>query len=89
MRRSGKAIEADLTIPFSSSSSLEAIRRAMIVDDKNPPNTKALVKVRVRGRTLVLHVQADDIPSLRAALNSNLRLVLAWRRIVSAINKPS
>ncbi len=87
MRRSEKTIEADIAISFKSSSSLDAICRAMIVNEKNPPNAKALVKVGKQGRKLVLRIQADDIPSLRAVLNSNLRTVSAWKRIASDLDK--
>ena len=58
-----------------------------MVDQKNPPNKKALVKTTVRKKGLIIHIRADDIPSLRATLNSNLRILLAWKRIAKGITK--
>jgi len=87
MRLTGttRGIRAEIVVPFKSRMSLQAIREAMIVDERKPPTSKVSVRTTTRGRELVLQIQADDIPSLRAALNSNLRLVLTWMRIVGAL----
>ena len=58
-----------------------------MVDQKNPPNKKALIKTTVQKKELIIHISADDIPSLRATLNSNLRILLAWIRIAKGIKK--
>ncbi len=82
-----KPLNADIVIPFDSTDSLQAIHKAIVVDQKNPPNRKALVRTAVRKRELIIHISADDIPSLRATLNSNLRILLAWNRIADGIRR--
>ena len=87
LNRISKPLTADIVIPFDSNDSLQAIHKAIMVDQKNPPNKKALVKAIVRKQELIVHISADDIPSLRATLNSNLRILLAWKRIAKGIKK--
>jgi tRNA threonylcarbamoyladenosine modification (KEOPS) complex Pcc1 subunit len=80
-------LKADIVIPFDSVTSLEAIYKAIVVDQKNPPNRKALIRTSVEKRKLIIRISADDIPSMRATLNSNLRILLAWKRIADGIKK--
>ena len=87
MNRIDKPLKADIIIPFESTTSLQAICKAIIVDQKHPPNRKALVRTTVKKRELIIQINADDIPSLRATLNSNLRILLAWKRIADGIKK--
>ncbi len=72
-------------MPFRSLSSLKAIKTAMVVDEKNWPTQKAATRIMTRKKTLTLNVQTDNISFLRAVLNTNLRLLLTWRRIVDAL----
>ncbi|MEM4251520.1 MAG: KEOPS complex subunit Pcc1, partial [Candidatus Bathyarchaeia archaeon] len=78
VRDAERAIRAEVEVPFRSRSGLRAIKAAMIVDEREPPTSRVSVRTLTRGRRLVLQISADDISSLRAALNSNLRLVLTW-----------
>ncbi|MBS7622520.1 hypothetical protein KEJ39_02435 [Candidatus Bathyarchaeota archaeon] len=89
MREAGRAVRADVVVPFRSRASLLAIKAAMIVDEREPPTSRVSVKTMLRGMRLVLRISADDISSLRAALNSNLRLVLTWIRIAAALDSHS
>jgi len=86
LRATDRAIRAEVVVPFKSRRSLQAIKKAMIVDERKPLTSRASVRTSTRGRELVLRIQADDISSLRAALNSNLRLVLTWMRTVDALD---
>ena len=81
MRHLSNKVKAEVVIPFSSLSSIRAIRKALAVDEKHPPNANASVKFAIQKRKLLLYIQAKDISTLRAVLNSHLRLLLAWRRI--------
>lgn len=87
LNRIDKPLKADIVIPFDSTTSLQAIHKAIVVDQKHPPNRKALVRTTVQKLELIIHISADDIPSLRATLNSNLRILLAWKRIADGIKK--
>ena len=80
-------MKADIVIPFDSATSLQAIYKAIVVDQKNQPNRKALVRTAVEKQKLIINISADDVPSLRATLNSNLRNVLTWKRIANGIKK--
>jgi|GEM_PF-1151014 len=87
LNRIEKTYKADIVIPFDSAKSLQAIQKAIVVDQKHQPNKKASVRTKVQKRELIIHISADDIPSLRATLNSNLRVLLAWKRIAEVIKK--
>lgn len=89
LNRIEKPLKADIVIPFDSTTSLQAIHKAIVVDQKHQPNKKTLVRTTVQKRELIIHIKADDIPSLRATLNSNLRILLAWKRIADGIKKPN
>ncbi len=89
LNRIEKPLKADIVIPFDSTTSLQAIHKAIVVDQKHQPNKKALVRTTVQKRELIIHIRADDIPSLRATLNSNLRILLVWKRIADGIKKPN
>lgn len=89
LNRIDKPLNANIVIPFDSTNSLVAIHKAIMVDQKNPPNKKAFVRTTVRKRELIIHISADDMPSLRATLNSNLRILLAWNRIANRIKEPN
>jgi len=66
-------------------SSLKAIRRAMVVDEKNWPAPRVTVRIMARKKILTLNVKTTDITLLRAVLNTNLRLLATWRRIADAL----
>jgi len=89
LNRIEKPLKADIVIPFDSTTGLQAIHKAIVVDQKHQPNKKALVRTMAQKRELIIHIRADDIPSLRATLNSNLRILLAWKRIADGIKKPN
>jgi tRNA threonylcarbamoyladenosine modification (KEOPS) complex Pcc1 subunit len=57
----------------------------MVVDEKNWPTPKAATRIMIRKKSLTLIVQTNDISSLRAVLNTNLRLLLTWKRIVGSL----
>ncbi|MGQ9542854.1 MAG: KEOPS complex subunit Pcc1 [Candidatus Bathyarchaeia archaeon] len=78
-------VEARIMVPFISYSSLKAIWRAIATDEKDQPTPRASFKTKIEKRTLRLIIKTDDISSLRATLNSNIRIVLAWMRIVEAL----
>jgi len=53
-----------------------AIRRALLPELSDEVNPRSVTECMLEGdRTLVLRITAQDIPSLRAALNMALRLV--------------
>ncbi|MEM2866127.1 MAG: KEOPS complex subunit Pcc1 [Candidatus Hadarchaeales archaeon] len=71
--------EAEVEVVFPSA---ELARRACLAlkpEESSPGKDKSSVKVLSRGKTLRLEVRARDTPSLRAALNSLLRLVAVVR----------
>ncbi len=62
--------------------SAELAREALLAlkpEESSPGRDKSSVRVSARGKTLKLEVRARDTPSLRAALNSLLRLVAVVR----------
>jgi tRNA threonylcarbamoyladenosine modification (KEOPS) complex Pcc1 subunit len=89
LNRIEKPLKADIVISFDSAKSLQAIHKAIAVDQKHQPNKKASVTTKIQKRELKIHISADDIPSMRATLNSNLRVLLAWKKITEEIKKPN
>ncbi|MBS7625721.1 CTAG/PCC1 family protein [Candidatus Bathyarchaeota archaeon] len=78
--------EAKIIIPFNSLTTLRAIGKAISVDERIQPNPKASIKAKVEKRTLNIIIKADGVPSLRAAFNSNLRLILSCIRVIENLN---
>ncbi len=70
--------EAEVEFSFPSE---ELARKAVeaLKPEEDQPGGRSMVKLSVRGRRLLLRIRARDTPSLRAALNSFLRLVAVVR----------
>lgn len=70
----GRAV---LEIPLESEGLAELIRSAIEPETDSAPSDRARTEVSVRGSILVIRVSADDLTSLRAAMNSYIAWVSA------------
>lgn len=71
--------KAEVEVVFPSSSLAEKAYVALKPEEASPGRERSQVKFSRRGKTLRLEIRARDTPSLRAALNSLLRLVAVVR----------
>ncbi len=68
---------AVIEIPLESSQVAETIRFALEPETDSAPSDRAQAMVSVKGETLVIDITAEDITSLRAAMNSYVAWVSA------------
>src|SRR2546422_335751 len=64
-----------LEIGLPSSRVAETVYRSLLPETTQPAGFRSHVSVRQKGRSLELHILADDIVALRAASNTFLRFV--------------
>ncbi|MEM1981324.1 MAG: KEOPS complex subunit Pcc1 [Candidatus Hadarchaeales archaeon] len=74
--------KAEVEMLFSSPSLAEKAYVALKPEEASPGKERSIVKFLRRGRILKLEIRARDTPSLRAALNSLLRLVAVVRDMI-------
>src|SRR5713101_54625 len=74
-RPESAAAEIALEIGLPSSRVAETVYKSLLPETTQPSGFRSRVSVRQRGRSLELHILADDIVALRAASNTLLRFV--------------
>ena len=83
--RKKMAARARLTVKTQSHRLANAIAKSLGPEVDHPAGSKARVSVRVDERTLELRFLARDATSLRAVMNSYLRMIGACLRVTKAI----
>lgn len=66
---------ATFRIPVDTSATADRMRRVLAVEAEETPE-RSRVRVSTQDEDLVVHVEAEDARSLRAATNSILRLAI-------------
>lgn len=74
---------ASVTIPCTDPDEARVLRQALEVEVADGPEGTTAI-LTVEGSDLTVAVEAGDVSSLRAALNSVLRLLDAARRVAGA-----
>ena len=77
MRRGRFNAEAEVSILLRSRKQLNAISAALTPEAAHPAGEKANARITRRGNQLKLEFKARDSPSLRAIMNSYLRMLKA------------
>ncbi|MEM1508737.1 MAG: KEOPS complex subunit Pcc1 [Thermofilaceae archaeon] len=67
--------EVHVTVNFSSKLHAKAVYNALIVEVKNQPTARVLMEVVLEGEQLKMKIASSKRASLRASLNSFLRLL--------------
>lgn len=70
---------AEVELVFPTADLARKVCLALKPEESSPGRERSSMRVSSRGKTLRLEVRARDTPSLRAALNSLLRLVAVAR----------
>lgn len=76
---------AKIKIRFETEKQVESIFKALEPESKKSPTTRSKVEIMKKKRDILLIVRAKDIVALRAALNSHLRFLKAWKKIIKII----
>ena len=84
-RAENASAEITLEIGLPSSRLAETVYRSLLPETKQPSGFRSHVSVKRRGRTLELHILADDIVALRAASNTFLRFVAVAVKTVNVV----
>jgi len=66
-------MKAELEIPFRSAAAANGALR--VLESERLDRDRSEVRIAVKGSTLSLSVSASDLPALRAALSTYLRLL--------------
>jgi tRNA threonylcarbamoyladenosine modification (KEOPS) complex Pcc1 subunit len=80
-------LSAEITIEIGLPSSrlAETVYKSLLPETKQPSGFRSHVSVKLTGRTLELHILADDIVALRAASNTFLRFVAVAVKTVNVV----
>ena len=84
-RPESAAAEIALEIGLPSSRVAETVYKSLLPETTQPSGFRSRVSVRQRGRSLELHILADDIVALRAASNTFLRFVAVAVKTVNIV----
>src|SRR5882762_9680480 len=77
--------EIALEITLPSSRVAETVYKSLLPETTQPSGFRSRVSVRQRGRSLELHILANDIVALRAASNTFLRFVAVAVKTVKIV----
>ena len=76
---------AEIQIRFDTEKKTEAIFCALKPEAKRSPTPRSKVEVSMNGNDLFLKIKAKDMIALRAAYNSHIRFLKAWKKVIQAI----
>ncbi len=78
-------MRCSLTFEFADPATASCVLGAVMPEQATAPSRRARVRLARRGRSLSLRIEARDITSMRAAINSYLRWLILAERIIRAV----
>jgi tRNA threonylcarbamoyladenosine modification (KEOPS) complex Pcc1 subunit len=84
-RPKSTSAEITLEVTLPSSRVAETVYKSLLPETTQPSGFRSHVSVRQRGRSLELHILANDIVALRAASNTFLRFVAVAVKTVNIV----
>lgn len=84
-RPESASAEIALEIGLSSSRVAETVYKSLLPETKQPSGFRSRVSVKQKGRTVELHILADDIVAMRAASNTFLRFIAVAVKTVNVV----
>lgn len=84
-RPESTSAEITLEIGLPSSRLAEAVYKSLLPETTQPSGFRSRVSVKQKGRSLELHILADDIVAMRAASNTFLRFVVVALKTVNVV----
>ncbi|KXH77082.1 MAG: hypothetical protein AM326_05810 [Candidatus Thorarchaeota archaeon SMTZ-45] len=79
---SGKSV---IEIPVDSKQTAEILLAALKPETRSSPSERATTQVSVRDKVLIIEIEASDITSLRAAMNSYIAWVSACIKSIEQV----
>ena len=85
MNRGGFNAEAEVSLQLRSRKQLNAIAAALAPEASHSAGEKAHARITLRGQRLKIVFKARDSPSLRAIMNSYLRMLKATTTVCGSL----
>ncbi|MDD1775570.1 MAG: hypothetical protein LUQ24_08575 [Methanobacterium sp.] len=79
-------VDMQFQIEFDDIKQAEIVLKALEPEIKSSPSQRASVKLKIDGSKLNMDIQAEDVTSLRAAINSYVRWIMLSLDVIG-INK--
>ena len=76
---------AKIQIRFKTEKQAESIFKALKPESKKSTATRSEVEILKRKKDILLIIRAKDTVALRAALNTHLRFLKAWKKVIKII----
>lgn len=76
---------AKIQIRFETEKQVESIFNALKPESRKSPSTRSQVEILKRKKDILLIIKAKDTVALRAALNTHLRFLKAWKKVIKII----
>jgi len=76
-----------LEIPLESEEIAEILYSALLPETESIPSERATTNVSVRGSSLIVDIEANDLTAMRAALNSYVAWISACMRTIDSIDE--
>ena len=77
---------AVINLGFPSQKLLKIMIKALRPETKIKSTHRSKVHIESKGKTLVVHFEAEDTAALRAAINSFLRWVLLTKKVLKSVD---
>ena len=85
-RPESSSAEITVEIGLPSAKIAEAVYKSLLPETTQPSGFRSRVSVKQKGKSLELHILADDIVALRAASNTFLRFVAVATKTLSVVS---
>ena len=76
-----------LEIPLESEELAKILYSALLPETESIPSERATTSVSVKGSSLVVEIDANDLTAMRAALNSYVAWISASMRTIDSIDE--
>ena len=76
-----------LEIPLDSERKANILYSALLPETESIPSDRASTRVSVRGSSLIIEIDANDLTAMRAALNSFIAWISACMRTIDSIDE--
>lgn len=76
-----------IEIPLNSERIAKIIYSALLPETESIPSDRATSSVSVKGSSLIIEINANDLTAMRAALNSYIAWISACMRTIDSIDE--
>ncbi|MBN2229477.1 MAG: hypothetical protein JW779_07755 [Candidatus Thorarchaeota archaeon] len=76
-----------LEIPLESNQVAKILYSALVPETESIPSDRATTMVSVKGKSLLIEIEASDLTAMRAAINSYIAWISACMRTIKSIDE--